>query len=152
MFDQVMDTFRKMTESTLKAQQQLMRQWAHVPSVVTTPFNVPEVEHLRAYQKQVSTTLTELMKRHRETLDAQYGLDIQALEEAFRVGDTKDPAEFMKRTEELCKHSFDCIKAVAEDQMKGLQAASEKWLEVVTKGAVVTNEGVVTKGAEVGNG
>jgi hypothetical protein len=55
------------------------------------------------------------------------------------VGEAKDPAEYMRRAEELCKHSLDCIKAVTEDQMRGFQAASEKWLEVLSKGVHVGN-------------
>jgi hypothetical protein len=139
MFEQMMDTFRKTTESALRVQQQMMQQWAQGTGIAATPASTPMTEQVRAHQTQVAATFTEILKKHRETLDAQYGLGIQALEEAFRVGDSKDPAEFMKRTEELCKHGFDCIKAVADDQVRGFQAASEKWLEVVTKGTKVAN-------------
>lgn len=139
MFEQMMDTFRKTTESALKVQQQMLLQWAQIPNLAAPSSGVPLTDQVRTYQKQVVNTYTDMLKKHRETLDAQYGLGIQALEEAFRVGEAKDPAELMKRTEELCKHSFDCLKAVADDQMRGVQAASEKWLAVVTKGAKVGN-------------
>lgn len=140
MFDQMMETFRKTTESALKAQQQMMQQWAGATATAAAPTptppaaGMPAADQVRAYQRQVAATFTELLRKHRETLDAQYGLGIQALEEAFRLGDAKDPAEFAKRAEELCRHSFDCLKAVADDQLRGFQAASEKWLETVTKG------------------
>jgi hypothetical protein len=137
MFEQMMDTLRKTTVSTLKVQQQLMQQWAQLPALAAPSSGTDLAEQIRAYQKQVIVTLIDMLKKHRETLDAQYGLGIQALEEAFRVGEAKDPAEYMRRAEEFCKHSLDCIKAVTEDQMKGFQAASEKWLEVLSKGVHV---------------
>src|SRR3974377_38123 len=99
MFEQMRDTFRKTTESALKVQQQMMLQWAQLPNLAAPQSGVPTTDQVRAYQKQVATTFTDMFKKHRETLDAQYGLGIQALEEAFRVGEAKDPAELMKRTE-----------------------------------------------------
>jgi hypothetical protein len=153
MFDQVMDTFRKATESTLQLQQQMLQQWtqqwSQLAGVTTTrpatpasaPTEAPAVAaaagQIQSFQKQVATTLTDLLKKHREVLDAQYAAGIRTIEEAFRAGEAKDPAQFLRLTEEFWKHSFDCLRSMAEDQMKGLQAATQKWLETMSKGIPV---------------
>jgi hypothetical protein len=139
MFDQVMDTFRKATESTLQLQQQMLQQWtqqwSQFPGVAPAPLAAPGAEQVQAIQKQMSTAVTDLLKKHRETLDAQYAAGIRTIEEAFRVGDAKDAAQFLRLTEEFWKHSFDCLKTLADDQLKGLQSATQKWLDAVSKGA-----------------
>ncbi|MFO0907997.1 MAG: hypothetical protein U0794_06500 [Isosphaeraceae bacterium] len=139
MFEPMLDTIRKTTESNLRLQQQMMKPWWNVAS--TAEAKVPSgdvlIDQMRQFQKQLAVTMTEMFQRHRETVDAQYGLGIQVLEEAFRVSETRDPAEFLRRAEELCKHGFDCVKAVADDQAKGFQAATESWLGVINKGAKV---------------
>ncbi|MFO0909234.1 MAG: hypothetical protein U0794_12940 [Isosphaeraceae bacterium] len=139
MLEPLVDTFRATMESTLKAQQDLLKTWWLTPAPGNDPKVNPieSVDRMRSFQKQVMGAVVEMFKKHRETLDAQYGLAIQALEEAFRIGDTRDPGVFLKRSEEFYKHGFDCVRAVAEDQMRGLQAASDRWLEVVSKGAKV---------------
>jgi hypothetical protein len=138
MFDQVMDTFRKATESTLQMQQQMLQQWSQqwsqFPVAAEPSEGTPVSEQVQSFQKQASTAVTDLLKKHRETLDAQYAAGIRTIEEAFRAGEAKDPAQFLRLTEEFWKHSFDCLKAMAEDQVKGLQSATQNWLETVTKG------------------
>ena len=69
-----------------------------------------------------------MLNKHRETLDAQYRAGIRTIEDAFRVGEAKDPEQFRKLTEELWRHSFECLKTVAEAQMRDFQAAMQKWL------------------------
>jgi len=149
MFDQVMDTFRKATESSLQLQQQMLQQWTQpwmqVPGaaqsngatqsdgVAQAPGVTAVTEQVHSFQKQVATTVTDLLKKHRETLDAQYAAGIRTIEEAFRVGEAKDPQQFLRLTEEFWKHSFECLKSMAEDQMKGLQTATQKWLDTVSK-------------------
>ena len=70
MFDQMMETFRKTTESALKIQQQMMQQWAGVPAAVAPPASVPASDQVRTYQRQLAATFTEMLRKHRETLDA----------------------------------------------------------------------------------
>ena len=146
MFDQVMDTFRKATESTLQMQQQMLRQWTQglpqmpgmmmgMPGMTGGGFGAPWLEQFQAFQKQVAASVTELLKKHRETLDSQYTAGIRTIEEAFRVGEAKDPVQLRRLTEELWKQSFECLKTVSEGQAKEFQLAVEKWFENVSKGA-----------------
>jgi hypothetical protein len=174
MFDQVLETFRKATESTLQMQQQMYRQWTQqwmqvpwlqgmpsmpsmpwmsgmpsmpwmsgmagmpwmqgMPGLSSTPAG-PWLEQLQAVQKQAAAAVTDMLKKHRDTLDTQYATGIRTIEEAFRLGQAKDPDQLRRLTEELWKQSFDCLRTVSESQTKEFQGAVETWFENVSKGA-----------------
>ena len=89
---------------------------------------------LKPFRKR-SETITDLLNKHREALDSQYRAGIRTIEEAFRVGEAKDPGQFRKLTEELWRQSFDSLKTAAESQVREFQAAMEKWVEGASKGA-----------------
>src|SRR5512144_38050 len=107
MFDQVLDYFRKATDSTIQIQQEMFRQWfqqwSQVPGVPTPGSLLVNgwSDQVHAIQKKWSQTVTDMLNKHRETLDAQYRAGIRIIEDAFRVGEAKDPAQFRKLTEEL---------------------------------------------------
>ena len=84
----------------------------------------------------MGATVTEMLNKHRESLDAQYRAGIRAIEEAFKVGEAKDPQQFRRLTEELWKHSIEYLKTVAEAQTRDVQAAMEKFYEVASKSAM----------------
>ena len=52
-----------------------------------------------------------------------------------KVAEAKDPQQFRRLTEELWRQSFDCLKTVAESQMRDVQAAMQKTYEVASKTA-----------------
>ena len=96
---------------------------------------------IRSYDTQLlsgqlgtTETLTDLLTKHRETLDTQYRAGIRIIEDAFRVTEAKDPEQFRKLTEELWRQSFDSMKTVIETQIRDLQAMSQKGIEAMTKG------------------
>ena len=140
MFDQVLDNLRKATDSTIQIQQEMFRQWfqlwAEVPGIPTpgTVLASNVNDQVQAFQRKWSQTVTEMLDKHRETLDSQYRAGIRTIEDAFRVGEAKDPAQFRKLTEELWRSSFDCLKTAMEAQLREFQAAAEKALEAVSKG------------------
>ncbi|MFO0907998.1 MAG: hypothetical protein U0794_06505 [Isosphaeraceae bacterium] len=153
MIDQVMEQFRRATESTLQIQQQLLQQWSQqwthlpfpgftgmpgmpgMPAGMTPPaFGTPMADQVQVFQKRMAAAVTDLLEKHRAALDAQYAAGIRTLEDAFRIGEAKDPAQLLRLTEEFWKHSFDCLKTLAEDQVKGFQAATQTWMENVSKG------------------
>jgi hypothetical protein len=140
MFDQALDNLRKATESTVKFQQEMFRQWvqkcAELPGVPTqgASFDEDSLDQIQAFQKQWLEGLTGLLTKHRETLDAQYKAGIRTIEEAFRATDSKDPERFRKLVEELWRQNFDCLKTVIESQLRDYQATAEKGFEAVSKG------------------
>ncbi len=144
MFDQVLDNFRKATESTMQLQQELLKNWTQhwmqfpampgMPSLTSGNPIAGWAEQLRAPQKQWANAVSEMLTKHRETLDTQYRAGIRTIEDAFRLGEAKDPEQFRRLTEELWRQSFDCLKTIVEAQMRDFQNAAEKWFEIVSKG------------------
>lgn len=141
MFDQILDNFRKATESTIKLQQEMtqqwFQQWASIPGL-PNPGNMFGTTAAAApvanAPKQASEAVTELLNKHLKTLDAQYRAGIRTIEDAFRVLEAKDLAQFRKLTEELWRQSFNSLKTVIESQLRDFQAATEKGIEAVSKG------------------
>jgi hypothetical protein len=139
MFDQILDNYRKAIETSLQFQQTMLRSWGQQwPSAFGVPFPTnpgswPEQFHKA--QKQLGETITDMLNKHREALDAQYRAGIRSIDEAFRVGEAKDPEQFRKLTEELWRHSYECLKNLAESQMRDMQAVMQKWFEIASQGA-----------------
>jgi len=151
MFDMILENYRKATESTMKVQQDMLRNWTMQwpqmfgaqsfgfpltggPATSAMP-GAAWLEQFSEAQKKWAETVTEMLNKHRESLDAQYKAGIRTIEDAFRVAEAKDPQQFRRLTEELWKHSFDCLKTVAESQVHDVQAAMQKWYETVSKAA-----------------
>jgi hypothetical protein len=150
MFDQILDTLRKATESTIQFQQEIYRQWVQVAGVLDpgAASGSSWADQARASQKRWAETLTDLLNQHRKTLDSQYRAGIRIIEDAFRVTEAKDPEQFRKLTEELWRQSLDCLKTVSESQLRDFQAAVERGIEAVSQGVTATQEGMAAaKGA-----
>lgn len=141
MFDQILDTYRRAAESTAQFQQNMLKNWFQQqwPQMFSVPAFQPPgaalVEQAHAMQKQFGETVTAMLEKHRESLDEQYRAGIQTIEDAFKLGQAKDPEHFRKLAEELWRHSFEALKGVTEDQSREFQDAMKKWFEVVSKGA-----------------
>ena len=140
MFDQVVDTFRKAIDSSMQIQQEMFRQfvqqWSQVPGVPTPGSMIANTwaDQVHTIQRKWAQTITDLLNRHREVLDAQYRAGIRTIEDAFRVGEAKDPEQFRKLTEELWRQTFDSMKTVIETQTRDLQAVTQQGYEAMTKG------------------
>jgi hypothetical protein len=132
VFEQAMDAFRKTADATLSAQKDLFQQWQSTWSGAIEP-QPPWLEHFRQLQQTWSNTTLDLLRKHRESFDQQYQAGIDAIQEAFRVSESEDPEEFRKRAEQLCRKNLDCLKEMWEVQMRELQDATTKWVEVFTK-------------------
>lgn len=138
MFDQVFDNFRKATETTLQAQQDLFRQWMSqwpmFPMDPTTPGSNGIIsEQARSFQKHWTECVTALMTKHCEALDTQYRAGIREIEDALRTTEAKSPEEFRRLTEELWRKSFEVLKQTIENQIRDFQVAVEKWSELMTQ-------------------
>jgi hypothetical protein len=90
---------------------------------------------VQKFQKNWSTTVVDLVAKHRDVIDEQYQAGVDALKDAFSVAEASNPEEFRKRAEELCRKSLDYYKTVAEAQVKEFQDATTKWMDMLTKGA-----------------
>lgn len=90
-------------------------------------------EHARTFQKQWADSVTTLMTKHCEALDAQYRSGIKTIEDALRTTEAKSPEEFRRLTEELWRKSFEVLKQTIENQLRDFQVAIEKWSELMTQ-------------------
>jgi hypothetical protein len=134
VFEQAFDSLRKTAEANLEMQQELFRQWgAHWPG-----FPQPQnawVERAQKFQKDWAKTVKDLLSKHREILDDQYRLALESLDEAFRVGQSSDPEEYVKRCEALCKKSLEVMREAGELQVKETQEALSKLIGLGVKAA-----------------
>jgi len=130
-FEQVFENFRKTTEATVQMQQELFRQWtAFWPGF---PKPQPWTEQFQKFQKEWSQALSGLTHKYQESWERQYKASMDSLEKAFQLTEAKDAEEFRQKMMELWQKSFDCLKDVAQTQMRNFQAAVEKWMELAKK-------------------
>ena len=134
MFELVFDSLKKATEVCLQTQQETFKRWMGAwPGVPKGPGPVPEQVH--KFQKKWAEFYEEILKKQRETLAAQFQAGLQHIEEAFRLAETKDPAELRAKTIELWQKVFETLRQTFEAQVRDLQALAGRWTELVTKGA-----------------
>jgi len=139
MFEQILEGYRRAAESTLQVQQMMLRslttQWPQVPGIGAFAPAAELTDQVQSAQKKWADTVSDMLNKHRDTLDAQYRAGIRTIEAAFKAGEAKDPAQFRRLTEELWKQCFECLKTASEAQMRDVQAAMQKCYEVAAQTA-----------------
>lgn len=132
LYGAVLQHMRNAAEANVKLQQDMFRQWSNLWPAIPSPESA-WLEKVRDFQRQWTNTVSELANQHREVIDKQYQASLESLEEALRLGESGNPEEFRKRTEQLCRKTLDCLREVSEVQMKEFQDAVSKWSELATK-------------------
>jgi hypothetical protein len=131
VLEDVFQNIRKAAETNLKMHQELFQQWSHLWPMPTV--QSIWVDKIRDFQKQWSTTVSDLARKHRDVIDKQYESAIESLDAALRVAESTNPEEFRRRTEQLCRKTLDCMREVSETQLRAFQNAISKWTELATK-------------------
>jgi hypothetical protein len=132
LFEQAFENFRKAAEANIEMQQKMFQTWnSSWPGVPQAQGEWQERFH--KFQKSWAKTVKDVLSRHREDLDEQYGLAISALEEAFHAAQSSDPQELAKRCEALFRKTLDVLREVSEMQANELQQAMNKWTELLGK-------------------
>jgi hypothetical protein len=132
MYEQVLDNMKKATEANLKMQQDVLRQW----SALWPGFSSPQavwIDKVKDFQQQWASAISDLARKHRNTVDRQYQAALESLDEALRVGESGNPEEFRQRTEQLFRKMLDFMREASEAQLKEFQDAMNKWSELITK-------------------
>ncbi len=136
MYEQIFDTLRQATTSTLQMQQEMYKkftaQWPGMPMMTPPAFG----EQAQQFQKKWAETGCEMVKKQREILEGQFAAGLQHIEEAFQLAQAKDIDELRAKTIELWKKSFECLQKVYEAQIQNFQSAVAKWSEFAPKVAV----------------
>lgn len=128
MFEQFVEGVRKASESSFQLQQELVRNWTRqwttagpMAGAVSTP-----ADPMRGAQKRWLELGLEMLNKHREALDATSRAGIQLIEQAFHVGDAKNPEDFRHLVEDLWRKLFDLQKQQAESQFRDVQSWIQK--------------------------
>ena len=145
MFDQLFESFRKASESSLQAQQEMFKQWVQQwptapmspmsPMSSTSPTSPTGAspEWAATFQKRWIEATTEGLNKHRELLDSAYKAGIQIIEQSFRVTDAKSPDEYRRLVEDIWRKLSEALKEQSEAQFRAFQKASERWTDLAQK-------------------
>jgi hypothetical protein len=126
MFDQLFESFRKASESSLQAQQEMFKQWWQHSAPLLGANGVTDMGDV---QKRWKEYATEKMEKQRVLLDSLYRSGIEVIEQAFRVTEAKTPEDYRRVMEELWRKLSENFKAQSEVQLREFQDATAKWLE-----------------------
>ena len=156
MIDKILENYSKAVESTLKLQQEMLRNWTmQWPQFGAQVFEPPLtgtstaasaapaaaatwLEQLSKAQKKWTEAVADMLKRHQETLDEQYRAGIRAIDDGFRVGEARDPEQFRRLSEELWRQNCEVLKTAVASQMHDVQSVMQKWYEAARLGAAGT--------------
>jgi hypothetical protein len=134
MFEPVFESLRKVTEATTQAQKELFEKWISLwPGVGVTP---PVGQQGPKFYKKWAETFHDALKRQREFVEGQFKVGLENIEKAFALGEVKTPQEMRVKTAELCKKCFESLRFAYDAQVKELQVATDKWVDLVTHVAV----------------
>lgn len=132
MFDQLFESFRKASESSLHAQQEMFKQWMQQwPSAPFTASGMPS--DWSDVQKRWIESTTEALNRHRALMDATYKAGIDVIGQAFRVSEARTPEDYRRLVEELWRRLSDNLRAQSEAQLRDFHIATERWMERAQK-------------------
>jgi len=134
MFDQLFEGFRKASESSLQMQQELFRHWTQ--QWMSTPTNAPgmSADWGRNLQKRWLELATEILHRHRESIDTMYKSGIQMIEQTFRISEIKSSDDYRRLVEDLWRKLFDTLKDQSESQFRDFQKWSERSAGIMQDG------------------
>ena len=156
MVDKILENYSKAAESTLRLQQEMLRNWTMQWSPFGAQLFEPPLtksttaasaapaaaatwlEQLSTAQRKWTEAVADMLKRHQETLDEQYRAGIRAIDDAFRVGEAKDPEQFRRFSEELWRRNCEVLKTAVASQMHDLQSVMQKWYEAARLAAAGT--------------
>jgi hypothetical protein len=131
MDDQLFDTFRKASESSLQMQQEVLKHWTERWAGSASQTQPPSSEANQQLKKRWLALGIELLNKHRASLDETYGAGIQLIEQSFGAAEAKSPEEYRRLTEDLWRKLFDTYKNQAEAQFDAFKNWSTKSAEAV---------------------
>jgi hypothetical protein len=124
MFDQLFETFRKASESSLQLQQDFFKQWLQA-----TPFANGNQADWSQLSKRWQEQAAEALNKHRALLDSSYRSGIEMIEQSFRVSEARSPEDYRRLIEDLWRKLTDTFKMQTEAQARDFQSATEKWMD-----------------------
>ncbi len=125
MYDVVFENLRKSTESAIQVQQEMFRTWGN--------FWGGRPAQVQSIQKKWADTFGDLLRKQKETLEAQYNGGLKIIEQALTVHTTKELEELRAKLISEWKKNLEVQRQVAEAQMRALLTAQVEWVEDASK-------------------
>ena len=126
MFDLLIESFRKASESSMQVPMDMIK---NLTQQMPTASGAG-MEFSKTFQKRWAELALESLNKQRESLDSAYRTGIQLIEQALRVSDVKSSAEYQKIVEELWRKLLDVYKEQSEGQVRDLQTWAAKSFEM----------------------
>ncbi|MEY4579702.1 MAG: hypothetical protein RL701_4405 [Pseudomonadota bacterium] len=129
MFDQLFEGMRKASESSQRAQQEMLKQWAQQWPSASLNAAGSSVEWSSTLQRKWVEAVTETLNRQREALDASCRTGLSLLEQSAHVVEAKSPDDARHVLEGVWRKVFETLKTQSDVQLQELRKASQAWLE-----------------------
>ena len=131
MFDQMLESYRKATESTLQMQQELMKSWTM--QCPWQAMSAPAVwgEKVNQAQKKWAELAKEMFEKHQVHLESQMTAGLKSIEDSFEITEAKDPQELQQKLVDFYRKSFETLRELSQSQLKEAQELIKKWSETV---------------------
>jgi hypothetical protein len=136
MIDQVFEAYRKASESSMLAQQDLFTQWSQMwvpgpgPGDGGGAGGGATMEWGRTVQRRWLELVVEAMGKHREAVDSTYRRIIEVVEQTAHLTEAKSPEEYRRLVDELGRKVIESFKAQTETQLRDFQSWAERSFEV----------------------
>jgi len=131
MDNPILESFRKVSESSLQMQQEMLKHWTERWAGSTSQAQNASSEASHNVQKRWLALGVDLLNKHRASLDSTYAAGIQLIEQSFGAAGAKSPEEYRRMTEELWRKLFDTYRNQAEAQFETFKDWSTKSAEAV---------------------
>lgn len=131
MFEQIFDSVRKASESSVQLQQEMLKQWSQNWMTMPSGATGSATDWGRGFQKRWADLTLELLNKHRESLDAMYTSAISIVEQSFRVSEARSADDYRRLVEDLSRKLFELFKEQSEAQFRDFQKWSAKSAEIV---------------------
>jgi hypothetical protein len=132
MLDQFMEGFRKASESTLQAQQDMFKYWTQ-QWTGTNPMGAASGDWGRGIQQRWKDLAVEALNKQRGALDATYRAGIEVIEHTFRLSEARSAEDLRRAAEELWRKLFDTVKAQYESQFEEFNKWTERSFEMAQR-------------------
>ena len=135
MIDQLLEDHRRIWESLLTVQRDLVSQWQNA-YLSAKPGVTGQVEWDKDLQKRWREFVLATFNKHRELMDSPYNLSSKMLERTWRIADARSPDEFRQAMDEFWSQTFTSFKESSEARVRDFYAMAGAMYDLSRKSAV----------------
>src|SRR6185436_4846461 len=135
MIDQIIENFRRASESSLQMQQEAFKQLAQQWSGLAPGAPGASAEWSGNIHKRSIDLTIESMNRNCESLESMYRSGISVVEQALRVSEAKAPEDYRRMVDERWRKLFTTFKEQSEVQLREFRRWAETMFEMVPRPA-----------------